>query len=480
VALSTSRILVLATAVLASSGCGSGGATKAGQATQPPPVVLTLASAISGGQPIILEEFASEVLARTHGSVRIEFKPNWRAGDVRQEQRTIRDVRIGQVDLAWVGARAWDAVGIHDFDALIAPFLVDSYSLEGAVFRAGIPQEMLEGVRRAGVFPIGVLPGPLRLLLSVRQPTLHPSQLRGEVVGVIGRLAADTFRTLGATPRAVYAQTPLDGLDAAEMQASSVKNMLYDDTARYLVANASFWPRPLVLIAAPRVVRALGPERTAVLVAAARAAERDGVAVAREEETGAAGDLCRRHRMKLLALTPMELRAFRLAVQPVYTRLGSDARTRAFLRRITLLAKGRSPQAAFRCGTQRPASYGHAVTVLDGTWKMSASQDYLIRHHPRYLPPPTHEALLLDSGWYRLRLDHGRFEAWHGAPLIYKDSTGFFGLRGNTIVLTYTGGSDAGGTWRYRWSLYRGALTLRPVGRTPAELGVAAWRRVHR
>ena len=461
------------------SGCSGGGATKVGVAVPAKPVVLTFASAISGGQPQVLEDFAQEVARRSHSSLRIDFKPNWRAGDVRQEQETIGDVRAGTVDLGWVGSRAWTGVGIHDFDALVVPFLIDSYTIEAAVFRAGIPQRMLPAVRRAKVVPVGVLPGPLRELLVVQRPIMRPAGFRGQAVGVIGAVAAATFRALGARPKPVYAQTPLGRLDAAEMQSSAVSNMQYDRTARYLVSNANLWPRPLVLIAAPRVFQALAPAQRTALRDAAAAVAVIGVRLAKQNERDGIGELCRRGRLSLVAMTAAQRRALRKAVQPVYLALDRVAATRSYIREIQTLKHGRPSEPAARCTVVTDAAFGHGVGPLDGSWEMRASADYLIRHHPRFLPPPTRQDVLLDSGWYRFAFSRGRVTSTHGSPLLHTRSAGVFRVRGNVVEMQFTAGHDAGGSLqRYTWSLYRGSLTFLPLGRSVANPALAPWHRV--
>jgi TRAP-type transport system periplasmic protein len=473
-------IVLCAIAAGGVSGCAGGGATKVGVTAPVKPIVLTFASTISGGQPPVLEDFAQDVARRSHGSVRIDFKPDWRAGDVRQEQETIGDVRAGKVDLGWVGSRAWAGLGIHDFDALVAPFLIDSYALEAAVFRAGIPQRMLPAVRRADVVPVGVLPGPLRQLLTVRRPIVRPPGFRGQAVGVIGAVAAATFRSLGARPSPVYAQTPLGTLDAAEMQSSAVSNMQYDQTAGYLVANANLWPRPLVLIAAPRVFRALAPVQRAALRDAAAAVAVFGVRLAKQDERDAVGELCRRGRISLVAITSTQRRALREATRSVYSKLERIPATRSYIREIEALKDGRASESADRCAAANATAFGHGVSPLDGAWEMRASADYLIRHHPRFLPPPTRQDVLLDSGWYRFVFGHGRVTSTHGAPLLHTRSTGVFRVRGNTIEMQFTAGHDAGGLLqRYTWSLYRGALTFLPVGRSVANPALAPWHRLH-
>ena len=58
--------------------------------------------------------------------MRIEFENSWRLGEVDNERGTIEDVRDGKVDLGSVGARAFDLVGVENFQPLVAPFAVDS------------------------------------------------------------------------------------------------------------------------------------------------------------------------------------------------------------------------------------------------------------------------------------------------------------------------------------------------------------------
>ena len=65
-------------------------------------------------------------------------------------------------------------MGVTDFQALLAPFAVDSHDLQKAVFEAGIPDEMLAGVDSAGVQGIGVLPGPMRKVLGIDHAFVSP------------------------------------------------------------------------------------------------------------------------------------------------------------------------------------------------------------------------------------------------------------------------------------------------------------------
>src|SRR5918912_1565427 len=162
------------------------GGSKAGGSSGKRTIVLTFANQIRNEPPAQLAQFARAVDARSGGTIRIEFRNDWRARDRRQERDTIADVKRGKVDLAWVGARAWDWVGVRSFEPLVAPLLVDSYPIEQKVFERGIPQQMLSAVGHAGVVGIGVLPGPLRRVVAVRHPLRSPTDFNGIRFGVQG------------------------------------------------------------------------------------------------------------------------------------------------------------------------------------------------------------------------------------------------------------------------------------------------------
>ena len=92
------------------------------------------------------------------GSVRIEVKEGYRFYDVDYERGTIEDVRSGVVDLAVVGARAWDAADVKCFNALVVPFLIDSYALRAARARK-LPARRCSKESTLGLVGIAFLPG---------------------------------------------------------------------------------------------------------------------------------------------------------------------------------------------------------------------------------------------------------------------------------------------------------------------------------
>ena len=199
-------------------------------------------ASFTGDIPPQLQEFAAEVARRSGETLRIEFEPEWRAGDPNAERGTIEDVKAGKADMAWVGARVFDRLDVTSFQALLAPLLVDSYELEGQVFESGIPTNMLEGVEKLGVVGIGVLPGPMRRLLGVSHPFLQPSDFGQVIGGAENELSVLTFQALGATLEGLPAGGSLKVSTQQEQHLGAIWGNRYNKDARYVGANVNFWP----------------------------------------------------------------------------------------------------------------------------------------------------------------------------------------------------------------------------------------------
>src|SRR4051812_14530165 len=220
------RVLALAAGALAAvalvaAGCGGRSSDKAGGVVKPDGRQLTLAYATS--MPSQIDRFSERVREMSRGSLGITYREGWRRGRPDFEAATIRDVAAGRAEMAVVGARAFDRVGVTSFQPLLAPLLVDSYALERKVFDAGIPQQMLSGVAKAGVVGVAVLPGPMRKLLGLTRPLRRPADFAGQVIGLQDSAqSAATLKALGATPQPVPYQAETTGLDGYEQQLDSI------------------------------------------------------------------------------------------------------------------------------------------------------------------------------------------------------------------------------------------------------------------
>ena len=238
-------LIAVATAI---SGCmGDDDADKAGGEGDSDSVVLTLAN--PDDSAFNLDEYAREVESLSDGSVQIEFRNSWRPGEVDNEQGTIEDVRDGKVDLGSVGARAFDLFGVDTLQPLVAPFAIDSYSLQGEVLRSPLAERMLGGVEELDLVGITLLPGELRKPLGISRPLVTESDYRGATMGIRpSEIAARTFDALGATTNGYHFSDDVSSFDGIEV---SIHSIPYDGSgrlARALTANVNLWPRVLTIV----------------------------------------------------------------------------------------------------------------------------------------------------------------------------------------------------------------------------------------
>ena len=153
---SAHRILIGVAVLALMVGCSP---ISRGVGSQPAAITFTLAAAFE--QNTELQPFVDAVARLSDGTMQIAFKPNIHKGEDATESSLLDDVAAGSYDMTWTAQRPWPARGDKAFDALVAPFLVDSYDLERAILEDPIAQQMITSVKGSGLVGIA-LPGPLR------------------------------------------------------------------------------------------------------------------------------------------------------------------------------------------------------------------------------------------------------------------------------------------------------------------------------
>jgi TRAP-type C4-dicarboxylate transport system substrate-binding protein len=451
------RLAWLVAPALAFAAVGCSGGTKAGSRPPTHPIVLTIANHETQGRD--LAEYIAAVDRLSGGSIHIEHREGWRGPQVDYDRATVADVRAGSVDLAKIAVRSLDTVGVTDFQALTAPFLVDSIGLERAVLASPLADEMLAGLARAGVVGVAVLPGEPRRPFGQRRRFLAPSEYRGAVFGIgPSILSLETLEALGAKPRSYSPGDLPFAFDGAELDLATIEGQGYDTSVTSLAGNVVLWPRAFVIVANRKVFARLTAEQREILHTAGREALAPAARRLRIEESDEAGILCRRRRLTLMQATQPELAALRAAVRPVYATLERSAVTRARIRQIESMKRGLPPEPPLGCGL--PLTRQRSTTALDGTWEMTADSRYGI-----------------DAGRYRLVLRRGRWRFNHlSAPKW--GGPGVFSRRGNTLRVHFADGGDA----IYRWNVFRETLTLRYTSEHvgPPNPTLAPWHRVGR
>ena len=345
----TGALLALALAATAAAGCNaSAGGDKAGGLAGGP-VVLRMASATSQpSQAPAVADFIRQVRALAGGSVQIQVMNQWGNYTSSNEAQVVHAVAAGTVDLGWAGSEVFDTLGVPGLRALSAPMLIDSYPLESAVLRSGIPDRMLAGLSKLGVSGLGVLGEQLRLPFSARRPLLAPADWRGVLFGTYrSGVQEQAIRALGATPVVafgIYRNHDLaDGqIQGFELDISRYVHDVGPVGKLYVTANEVLWPQFDVLVANPRRLASLTSQQRGWLQQAAGEAARDSVALA----AGGGATYIRRAcaiGARFVTATPADLAAMRKALSAVYQSLETDPQARAFIQQIQRLKTATPP-----------------------------------------------------------------------------------------------------------------------------------------
>lgn len=367
-----SSTLVLAVLLcLGTAGCGGSHADKVGGSRGAKALVLTLAS--GNGSDGDVQQFARAVERLSNGALRIHVENAWRNGEPAYEMGLIRDVQAGKVDLGWAGTRVWDGVGVHSFDALHAPLLIDGYALERSVLDGPLPAAMLAGLRPLGLQGIGIVPGPMRRLAGAK-PLRRPGDLAGLSVGIQDSRVADaTLTALGARAVPIPANTHVRGLDAVEQQLGTIVSGRFDAEHPYVTANVALWPRPVVLFAGRRAVQRLSGVQLRLLRRAARAAIPAQLAQMRAGDQDAQRALCAGG-VTFVDASRRDLVALRRAVAPVYAVLDRDASTAKALRAIEELKRRSGARATVVPACANRDAPAQGASMVDGLYTMTLTK----------------------------------------------------------------------------------------------------------
>jgi len=469
----------LAVAVAAAAtACGGSDADKAGGGSPGKPRVLTLVSE-DDPQFTGAPEFADAVARLSRGTLRIRLVKAGRGAEIGYERGTIDDVRAGRAQLGIIGVRVWDTMGVKSFRALLAPLLVDSVELEMRVLASSLPDRMLEGVERAGVVGVAVLPGPLRLPFGLSRAFLGPRDYRGRAFGVRpGGVATTSLRALGARARA-YVPGDLSGLDGAELDPTTVVYNGFDQRRGWLTTNVVLWPKPYSIVMNRRAFAALTRDQRELLRRAGREAAEPERRQVESDAAAALAQACTAGKLVFTEASPGELAALRRSVRPVYDELARDPATADALEEIVAIRgdRSRSPTSEPHC--RKVGGEAVPSTALDGTWKLAkATQQQLL---DAGIDPKNAEALSRLPGAPALVFDHGRqrgIDLETGKVL----SSGTYEVDGDIVRLVFESGVavQLGRVYSLRWSVYRDTLTFAPVpGNEPLILLVMRpWKRV--
>lgn len=290
-------------------------------------VTLTMANALMD-MPEQLIAWAAEVRRQTGKSITLDVKSSY--GDATawddKEQAVLAAVAAGDVDLAWVGARA-----IPAFAPLHSPMLIDSHDLQAEVFTAGIPDRLLQDAGIDGLTGLGVLPGPLRRVLAVTREVRTPADFSGAVVmSEQNAVTLDVLAALGAGESVPGVEgAGLEGVDILLAQVGAVVGNSYQGRAQSFTTNLNLYPRPLVLLANTAALERLNEQQRQALLESATATLEEQMEITRNQDrlSGDARTALCSSTLQLVELTEEEIAGFRSALTPVADQLRQDADT---------------------------------------------------------------------------------------------------------------------------------------------------------
>ncbi len=471
-------ILVSVAIVTAATACTGSGDKAGGGSGDHQPLVLTLESE-DVGELTPVPEFAAAVSRLSGGSLRIRLVSAGRSTEVDYERGVVEDVRRGKAQLGIVGVRVWDTVGVPSFRALLAPLLVDSFELQMRVLASRLPHRMLDGVAKAGVVGIAVLPGPLRQPLGLSRAFTGPGDYRGTTIGARpAGLARATLRALGARPRSTV-PGDLSGLDGIELDPATIHYNGFDERPGWLTTNVVLWPKPYSVVMNRRAFDELTSSQQELLRRAAREAAAPEQRQLVGDAASAMARACAAAKLTFIEASPDELAALRRAVQPVYDQLEHDPETARALRDIASLRRGGSGGVAAgqRCrGTSARAT---SASSLEGTWRLSkpTEQELLAagvdpKNAAALSRLPGTPALVFEGGHHRgIDLETGEVL-----------STGTYEVEGEVVRLVFETGVAVqfGRVYSLRWSVYRDTLklTAMPGSEPLIALVLRPWHRV--
>lgn len=394
------------------AGCGGGAEEPVGDKAggSSPTVTLTLGTASPRGRSDTprVEYFLQRLTALTNGSVKVEVSWSESNNDTDFEQSVAKKMLAGQMDLGWVGSRAFDTLGVTSLRAIQAPFLITDNEVMGKVALAPVAQRMLAGLPAGGFIGLGLFPDELRHPIGIRKALASLHDFKGARVRTPTSNVSDAMlRALGAEPvhlsgtaygLAVH-DGRLEGTDASLGLAPQLGGSV-------LTGNVVFYPRMDVLFTTDAALGQLDHAQRAALGQAADDAARHTVDVLPKAEDSA--QFCHESGQVVNA-SASDLSAMHQATQRVYNELEADPDTNANIAAIRAIAQKVPPAPTPQsCGPIGPSSSPPIQALVpDGVYVATATKADALR-----LGVQNDCALKADGAHLRLELKDGQFSQW--------------------------------------------------------------------
>ena len=344
--ISTARWTALAAfaAAISIGGCGGGGQGKVGAPIEP--VTLRMADPNNGTATDSVHDYIQQVSKLSHGAIRIKLV-SAPGESVDYEKRIVAQTAAGKYDLAWVGGRVLDALGVADAAALQVPFLIDNYATERKVIGGSIGMHLTSELSKAHVIGLGMLDDRMRYIVTAK-PIATPTDLLGQRMRIYDSPSqAQAWRDFGALPVPYGGNTARAAGDMVshrlfglESDTGTWKSQAF--TGSVMSVGPAIWPRTVALMAAPAAFRRLPPAAQNVLRSAVPAANAKFLTEAVATDAANITQICRVGG-SVATLSGAKLRGFLHAGDAIATQLDTHSVTLAQLIDQIRSLKGSTP-----------------------------------------------------------------------------------------------------------------------------------------
>ena len=361
-------------AALTVAGCGHGTGKAGGAPATAPNGTITLTFASADPLPVDTT-FATMVDQDSGGHLRLRTV-FYNARSVSVDQTIAADLQKGKLDVADVGSRAWESLGVAAFRAYQDPFLVTSRELLDAAVTGPVAAWLLPTLKPAGVTGLAIVPDSIRYLFSTR-PLTTLTQFNGARIRINdSATTSEVLSNLGATPVTDIATGPpavqalRDGTLTA-IESSPVNAMGgYVLAAPYVVVNAPLFAKTTTFaVNSARLARLPARDAGWLRQAAQQAAATEATSAA---DRAMWGTLCGEG-LKPLALTGQQLTAMQNAEAPTYADVAGDSLTTLAIDRIGGLAAS-EPRMDAWATCQGVGIAASPTKVLDGSYGVTVTQ----------------------------------------------------------------------------------------------------------
>jgi TRAP-type C4-dicarboxylate transport system substrate-binding protein len=326
-------------------GCGGAIGNKGGGPGDP--VLLRLANPDgSMDYAPAAQYFIDRLQQLSSGNIKVLSELRWGNLAPDAEQQVLRAVAMGDVDLAiQIGPRDLATAGLAKFRAFQAPLLIESNTLEKAVFKEGIIEGTLTDLNEIGVVALAAFAQRSSAKpIAASRPLLGPDQYRGITFYTYpSHDYAAAIKALGARPTdqnrdAGVREGRIQGF-AQALDAYTINHA--EAFAPYVTINVNLFSGFGLLLANPRRLARLSPQQRAWIRQAAEEASARSLKLITEDDEYVA-QLCGSGTRFAIA-SAVNLAGLRHAFDPIYADLERNAQMKTIIEKIEALKRSTRP-----------------------------------------------------------------------------------------------------------------------------------------